>query len=319
MSTGKVVVLGINGHIGKAVAEAFATAGWDVTGMGRSDKHRLAGVKFVAGDSDSVADMRRAIGDAEIVVNALNMRYDQWFDGRLEAQMRRVLEALGTSGRTLLFPGNIYNYAADSDRLTPDLPQHPPTPRGAIRVRVEQMFREAAERGDIQAIILRAGDFFGPGAGGDWFDQIIMREAKAGKASVIGTPGVGHSWAYLPDLGRGFEALASLRSSLGPFETFHFAGSHVTPEEMGAAIGKASPGLKISVFPFWMLRLFGMVDPVVREVARMRYIWQHPLQLTDARLDELLGPDFGTPFDEAVAATVAPFLTGNQLPVAKAA
>src|SRR3982750_1524917 len=78
MNKGKVVVLGANGHIGHAVAQAFVNAGWDVTGMARSDKH-APGVRFVKGDSDSVEDMRRAIGDAEIVVNALNMRYDQWF------------------------------------------------------------------------------------------------------------------------------------------------------------------------------------------------------------------------------------------------
>src|SRR3954467_7882386 len=54
MSKGKVTVLGINGHIGQAVAKAFVAAGWDVTGMGRSDRHHVAGVRFVAGDSDSV-------------------------------------------------------------------------------------------------------------------------------------------------------------------------------------------------------------------------------------------------------------------------
>src|SRR6185369_1095796 len=68
MSKGKVVVLGLNGHIGQAVAKAFVTQGWDVTGMARADKYRTPGIRFVAGNSDSVEDMRRAIGDAEVVV-----------------------------------------------------------------------------------------------------------------------------------------------------------------------------------------------------------------------------------------------------------
>src|SRR5205085_665885 len=98
-------------------------------------------------------------------------------------------EAMGTSGKTMLFPGNIYNFAAGEPVLAPDTVQHPATPRGAIRVRVETMFRDAAERGDVQVVILRAGDFFGPGATTDWFDQMMMREVKAGKVSVIGTAG----------------------------------------------------------------------------------------------------------------------------------
>ena len=308
MSKSKVVVLGVNGHIGQAVARAFVAKGWDVVGMARTEKQPLAGVTFVAGNSDSVEDMRRAIGDAQVVVNALNMPYDQWFEGRMEAQMGRVIEAMGRTGKTMLFPGNIYNYAADSDVLTPELPQVPPTVRGELRVRVERIFEAAAARGDFQVIILRAGDFYGPNTKGDWFDQIVMREIKARKVSVNGTRGVGHSWAYLPDLGRAFEALASLRSTLGGFERFHFAGHHVTPGQMTAAIVKAAPvEIKTGIFPFWMLRLLGIIDPVIREVAKMRYIWRHPLKLTDPRLDALLGEGFGTLFETAVAATVSPF------------
>ena len=309
MSKGKIVVLGVNGHIGQAVAQAFVNAGWDVTGMARSDKHRTPGVRYVKGDSDSVADMRAAIGDAEVVVNALNMRYDQWFEGRMEAQMARVLEAMGKTGKTMLFPGNIYNFAPDCDVLTPDLPQNPPTPRGAVRVRVEQMFQAAAERGDVQVIVLRAGDFYGPNTKGDWFDQLIMTGIKSGKVSLLGTPGVGHSWAYLPDLGRAFEALASLRGTLGAFERFHFAGHHVTMAEMGAAIRKAAPmPVKISRMPFLFFQAYGLIDPIIREVAKMRYSWKNPLRLTDERLDALLGEGFNTPFERAVAATVAPFI-----------
>jgi hypothetical protein len=45
----------------------------------------------------------------------------------------------------------------------------------------------------------------------------------------------------------------------------------------------------------------------MREVNKMRYLWQNPMRLRDDRLDALLGPDFTTPFEEAIAATVTPF------------
>ena len=37
------------------------------------------------------------------------------------------------------------------------------------------------------------------------------------------------------------------------------------------------------------------------------------MELKDSRLDAILGPDFATPFDEAVAATVAPFFGAEKL------
>lgn len=304
----KVLVLGINGHIGNAVARAFAAAGWEVSGFGRSNRQPLPGVRFVKGDAEDVAAMRAAIGDTRVVVNALNLPYPDWDKGRMEAQTARVIEALGTDGKTLLFPGNIYNYAPTLRHVTPDQPQVPPTPRGAIRQRVETMYREAAQRGDLQVIILRAGDVFGPATSGDWFDLVMLREAGKGRVATMGEPGVGHSWAYLPDLAGAFEKLAWHRAELGRFETFHFAGHYVTPEEMGAAIAAAAPvPVKVSRFPRFTIGLMGLVSPMMREVAKMGYLWEHPMQLEDPRLDTLLGPDYGTAFPKAIAATVAPF------------
>ncbi|HEY9010000.1 MAG TPA: NAD-dependent epimerase/dehydratase family protein [Devosia sp.] len=307
----RVIILGINGHVGHHVAKAFVAAGWEVHGFGRSNKHPVAGVRFVKGDANDVASMREAIGDIGVVVNALNLPYDQWDKGRKVAQTERVIAAMGTSGKTLLFPGNIYNYAASDRIVTPDLPQRPETPRGAIRVEVEELYRAAARRGDIQAIILRAGDFYGPESQGDWFDLVMMTEARKGKVQLMGVKGVGHAWAYLPDLGRAFEKLARHRSQLGGFETFHFAGHFVTPKEMGTAIAAVRP-VKVSMFPRWIINAMGLVNPVMREVGKMAYLWEHPMELRDSRLDDILGPDFATPFGEAVAATVTPFFAAER-------
>lgn len=308
MSTGKVTILGLNGHIGQATAKAFVAAGWEVTGMGRTDKHHTPGVRFVRGDSDSVEDMRRAIGESDVVMNALNMRYDLWFEGRMEAQMARVVEAMGVTGKTMLFPGNIYNFARSDRVMRPDTPQHPETVRGQLRVRVEQGLEAAANRGDIQVLILRAGEFYGPGSSNDWFDLAMMTGVRKGVVRTMGYRGVPHAWAYLPDLARAFEALASLRSSLKGFDRFHFAGHYVTPAEMQAALEAASP-VPIKVRPFLMplLVVGGWFDPILRETAKMRYIWKNPMELKDERLDELLGSGFATPFEVAVKATARPF------------
>lgn len=302
----KVVILGINGRIGSHAARAFVAAGWEVTGFGRSNKRPIDGVRFAAGNSDSVADMRAAIGEARVVVNALNPQYDEWDGGRMEALHGRVLEAMGTDGKTMLFVGNIYNYAPHHRRVTPDLVQDGTSGKARIRQRSERLLQEAAQRGDVQVIILRAGDFYGPDSAGTWFDLAMLREADKGKLALMGRPGVGHAWAYLPDLGRAFEKLAWHRSELGAFENFHFAGNFVTPEAMAAAIQRAAPTrLKVSYFPRFVFSLMGLVNPIMREVARMGYLWDHPMELADPRLDAILGEGFATPFEQAVSASIA--------------
>ena len=54
--------------------------------------------------------------------------------------------------------------------------------------------------------------------------------------------------------------------------------------------------------------LIGLFNPLMREIGKMRYLWDNPMRLADSRLDGLLGPDFGTPYNEAMAATVRPML-----------
>jgi nucleoside-diphosphate-sugar epimerase len=98
---------------------------------------------------------------------------------------------MGDRGRTLIFPGNVYNYAASDRRMSPSTPQRPQTPRGAIRVRQEDMLAAASKAGKFQTIIVRAGDFYAPGNTGDWYDQAMMMEAKKGKVYHMAWPCLG--------------------------------------------------------------------------------------------------------------------------------
>ena len=308
MSKGNVTVLGINGHIGHHAAQAFQQAGFTVTGFGRSNRQPLEGVAFIKGDAGSLDDLKGAIAGADIVVNALNLPYDKWDKGRAEAQLATVITAMGDSGKTLMFPGNIYNYAATDRRISPSTPQRPQTPRGAIRVRQEDMLAAASTAGKFQTIIVRAGDFYAPGNTGDWYDQAMLMDARKGKVYAMADLGLGHAWAYLPDLSRAFAVLGEQRHELGTFENFHFSGHYVSQGALMEAIRKAAPvPLKVAPLPWILLQAMGLANGVIREVVKMRYLWNNPMELVDPRLDAILGPDFNTPFEQAVAATVKPF------------
>ena len=317
MTKGKVTVLGSNGHIGHAAVQAFQQAGWDVTAFGRSNRRPVQGVRFVAGDANELTAVQSAIADADVVVQALHLPYDKWGNGAAEAQLQVVIDAMGTSGKTLLFPGTIYNYRASDRKVTPQTRQEAEAPRGEIRIRLEKMLQAAANAGKFRTIILRAGDFYGPGNRGEWFEQAMLMDYAKGVIHHMGDLDLSHSWAYLPDLGDAFVALAEKRSEFATFENFHFAGNWVTHRQMMAAIQKAVPEkLKVTPLAWWMLGAIGLVIPMMRDIYRMRYLWRNEMEMSDPRLDAILGKYFGTPFEEAVAATVEEL---TQAQVAKAA
>jgi hypothetical protein len=52
-----------------------------------------------------------------------------------------------------------------------------------------------------RVLIVRAGDFFGPRAGNNWFSQGLVKPGKPVTAIIYpGRSGIGHQWAYLPDV-----------------------------------------------------------------------------------------------------------------------
>jgi nucleoside-diphosphate-sugar epimerase len=313
MSKGKVTILGSNGHLGNAAMRAFRDAGWDVVGLGRTNRRPVRGTTFFPGDADDVAVVRDAIREADVVVHALHLRYDQWGEGRAEKQLQVVIDALGDSGKTLLFPGTIYNYRAGDRTIAPQTRQSAEAPRGAIRIRLETILQNAAAAGRFQALILRAGDFYGPGNRDEWFGQAMLMETGKGRLLHLGDLALRHSWAYLPDLARAFAVLAEWRQALGAFENFHFAGHWVSHAQMMAAIEAVLPGkMKIAAFPWWGLGMVGILNPVMRDLYRMRYLWRNEMELVDPRLDEMLGAEFATPFGEAVAATVSDVLGAKE-------
>ncbi|SMQ86294.1 Nucleoside-diphosphate-sugar epimerase [Devosia lucknowensis] len=305
MSKGKVTVLGSNGHLGNAAIVAFRDAGWAVAGFGRANRRPVAGTRFIKGDANDPVAVKTAVADADVVVHGLHLRYDQWGDGRAEQQLQVVLDALAGTGKTLLFPGTIYNYRAGDRTVSPGLRQSGEKPRGDIRIRLEDMLREASAKQGFRVIIIRAGDFYGAGNLGDWFDAGMLMDLPKGKLYHLGALSQRHSWAYLPDLGRAFAAVAEKRGSLAAFENFHFAGHWVSHGQVMAAIQSAhGQKLAVSPFPWWILRAIGLVNPVMRDLFRMRYLWQNEMELVDPRLDALLGTGFPTPFETAVATSM---------------
>jgi nucleoside-diphosphate-sugar epimerase len=308
-----ITVLGINGRIGREIAQAFVSSGWQVTGFGRTDRAKLRGVRFVAGDAQNCDDIKRAIKGADVVVNALNLAYDKWENGRAEALLAKVLEAVKGRGITLMFPGNIYNYAVGQHLIEPHTPQKPEREKGHIRVRMENMLKAASRAGDIKTIVVRTGDFYAPGAVGSSFDLAFMSRLKSNVLQYLGDLSVGHTWAYLPDVARAYVRLAEERDGMKSFENFHFAGHFVTGHKlMGAIQSVLARPARVALVPWPMMTVIGWFAPVVRELVKMRYLFQEPHRLADPRLDAILGDDFSTPFDEAVGRTALSYLPDNK-------
>ena len=298
------LVLGAAGGVGGATARALIAHGWTVRGLTRSPREG-DGIDWIPGDAmDRDAVMAAAEG-VDAIVHAVNPPgYRDWEKLALPMLENSIAAALANDAR-LALPGTIYNFdPATSPVIGSDSPQRPGTRKGAIRVQMEQ----AIERSGAKAVILRAGDFFGPRPGNSWLSQGLVGPGKrVGRVMVPGKKGVGHAWAYLPDVAETFARLLDKGDALPRFARYHFAGDW-DPDgtELTAAIGRAvGRDIKTWRMPWALLPVVGLFNPTMHEMVEMRPFWEHPVRLDNASLVAAIGEEPHTPLGEAMRTTLA--------------
>jgi nucleoside-diphosphate-sugar epimerase len=303
------LVIGMSGGFGAATARALLRRGFNLRALSRhAAPGAEAGVSWVNGDALNAADVMAAARGATVIVHAAHPAgYRNWREHGVP-MLANSIAAARHNGATLLFPGNIYNFGPDAGALLrEDSPQRPLTRKGAIRVAMEHMLADASRAG-LRALVLRCGDFFGPGARSSWFSQAMVRPGKPVRGVPYPGPhATGHAWAYLPDVGEAAAALLARRGEFAAFESFHFGG-HWLPRgvEMAQRICEAAglPHSRIGAFPWWAIHGLSPLVKTFREMLEMRYLWQTPLQLDNRKLVSLLGTEPHTPLPVAVRATL---------------
>jgi len=314
MERGTALVLGATGGIGGETAAALLRRGWQVRALARDPAKAaaqwpagMARPEWVAGDALDADSVIAAARGASLIVHAVNPPgYRNWKTLVLP-MLESTIRAAEACGARIVLPGTVYNYGPDAfPDVVESSPQHPQTRKGAIRVQMEQRLREAAECG-VRTLIVRAGDFFGPRAGNNWFAQLAKPGQPLAAITDPGRRGVGHQWAYLPDVAETIVQLVERESAIAGFDTFQMAGHwDADGTQMQAAIRRASgrPDLPLQRFPWWLVTLASPFVPLFRELREMRYLWEQPVRLRNARLLSVLGSEPRTPLDTAVATTL---------------
>jgi len=305
------LVLGATGGIGGEVARQFLAAGWQVKALSRkpAQVQGAEGIEWAAGDAMVAADVLAAARGCAVIVHAVNPPgYRNWA-GLVLPMLDNTIAAAEATGALVVLPGTVYNYGPEAFPCAgDDTPQRPLTRKGGLRVRMEAALEAFSGRGG-RALVVRAGDFFGPMAGNTWFAQLVKPGQPVNRIANPGQPGVGHSWCYLPDLAATMVALVERRADLPPFARYNMTGHwDADGSAMTCAIQRvaARHGLHagIKAFPWWLAALAAPFNETMREVLEMRYLWQQPLRLDNAGVTAMLGQEAHTPLDVAVERTL---------------
>jgi nucleoside-diphosphate-sugar epimerase len=309
-----ILVLGATGGVGGAVARAFLNHGWRVKALSRRPEEAAAkfpplkGVAWIGGDAMKQADVVHAADGTDAIFHGAHpAKYQHWEEWGVP-MLRHGIAAAKANGARLIFPGNIYNFGPDAGAFVSETaPQNPPSEKGKIRVRMEDLLKDAALHG-VRSLVVRANDYFGPHSPSSWFGGAMVKPGKPLRSVTYpGARDVGHGFAYLPDLAEAIARLMENQAKLTDFEVVHFGGHWFERGvEFAQAVGRAAgrPDLPVRRFPWFAVFLARPFVPMLREIWRMRYLWREPLRLDNTKLVALIGPEPHTPIDQALRTTL---------------
>ncbi len=296
-------MLGAAGRLGFTAAEAFRDAGWEVRGLVRPGRAKAVPRGVEAAEAVTRDEAVAAGRGCEVVLNAFNPVITEWQKNATSLAYAAIAAAEG-NGATLLFPGSVWNFGRDMPAVLDENTLMNATSRkGRMRVEIEQRIGEACDRG-MRAIVLRAGDYFGAGRG-SWFDLVICKEIARQRLTYPGPLDVVHAWAYLPDFAQTMVRLAERRASFDACEPFGFAGHAITGHQLVAAIeGVTKSKFNVRPMGWWMIKTFGQLLAIGRELAELEYLWRVPHSISGDKLKAAIGEVPHISLPDAIAASL---------------
>ncbi len=264
------------------------------------------GLEWARADATDPVQAVAAAAGAAVVYDCTNpAEYHRW-DELLPPLRRGVRRAAARAGARLVALDCLYMYGRpERAPFDEDSPMNPCSRKGELRAMLAGELFQAHARGEVRATSGRASDYFGPGLPTALLGEAFAARLMAGKAVQMGgDPDQPHSYSYGPDVARGLAVLGAHPEADGRPWHLPVAWQGTTRglvQAVAAALGKPA---RIFSAPDWLLRILGLVSPVMGAAAEMTYQWKLPYLLDDRRFRAAFGAE-PTPADRAVAETAA--------------
>ena len=299
------VVLGATGGVGQALVQELAAQGAQVRAVNRSGRAPVpAGVEVMAADLTNRESTRTAYQGATVINHCAGLPYHQWAT-YMPVMLDNVISAVSATGATLVYIDNPYMYAPTSQPLTEDSLQAPISRKGKLRKHLAETILAAHAQGQIQATIGRTPDFYGPGVRTSAVGEQFFSAVVAGKrVPWLGKLDVPHALSFVEDAARGLIVLGTHEQALG--QVWHIPTAQALTGRQYITLASEAAGVQARplAVPALLLRLLGLVNPVLRESVELLYEFNEPLLIEGSKYTRAFGGT-STPHQEALRRTVA--------------
>ena len=266
----KHVVIGASGALGSMISRKLTDDGKPVRAVVRDVERarRLLppAAELVVGEGSSSESIRLVCRDAGVVYHCANPPYQDW-STVMPVITDNIIAGARESRARLVFPGNVYGYGRF--RMTPATEDHPlaaTSKMGQLRNVIERKLIDANLMGDVQVVIPRFPDYYGPNVTSKLIAPIFEAALAGKKASWPGKLDVPHDLVYIEDAASACCLLGATESAYGQVWHVPGPGPLTGKQFIEMAFQAAGTNPKMGAVGRGFLQLAGLFTSSAREM-----------------------------------------------------
>jgi nucleoside-diphosphate-sugar epimerase len=270
----KHTILGAGGSIGNALTYELLKANEDVRLVSRSNFY-IPGAESFKADLCNYTETRKSVNKSDVVYLCAGLPYDsKIWEVQWPIVMRNTIDACKNVGAKLVFFDNVYMYGKASCNMTEETPYKPCSRKGEIRAKTVTMLEDEIANWNINAIIARSADLYGPYANKTSvpFILVIDKLMYGKKAQWMMDDKRVHSLTYTIDAAKGMVLLAKNEKCIN--QTWHLPTFN-PPLNGESFINLVAENLGVqpdyTILKRWMLKMAGIFNKTISESYEMLY------------------------------------------------
>jgi nucleoside-diphosphate-sugar epimerase len=267
-------ILGAGGTIGTELVLELANTRQAVRLVARNPALVPGATETMSADISKLEQTIQAVSGSTVVYLLVGLKYDIKVWSELWPRiMNNAIEACKRANAKLIFFDNVYMYCKVTGCMTEETPFNPCSKKGEIRAQIASALLNEIKAGNLNAMIARSADFYGPNARTSVANILVFDNfAKGAKAAWLVNDSLPHSYTYTTDAAKSLAILANAESAWN--QTWHVPTAPKPPTgkefiQLVAEEFSVEPRYRVLSRP--IIKIAGLFDSDIRESYEMLY------------------------------------------------
>jgi len=268
------VILGAGGVIGNELAKELKKYTDAIRLVARNPQKINENDELFKADLLDKSQVIAAVEGAEVAYLTVGLPYKaKVWQKQWPVIMQNTISACKRHRTKLVFFDNIYMYHSEMlDGMVEETEVHPVSKKGKVRAQIAQMLFNELSGASIKALIARSADFYGPGTKNSIFNEVVVKNLKAGKkANWFCSLNYNHNFTYTPDAAKATALLGNTESAFGQIWHLPTAAPKTGKQWIEAVAKELDVVPKSMIVPKFMVQVLGIFNPVMKEFVEMLY------------------------------------------------